>query len=81
MTIKIIRRDLLNGMAISVGGVLVDTYGAGPSKPRNAILDELTVANENLHYPLTLTGLRGSPEGFFEVAHALAWRGEARRKA
>ena len=28
------------------------------------------------HYPPTLTGMRGSHEGSYEVAHALAWRGE-----
>ena len=28
------------------------------------------------YYPPTLTGLRGSHEGSYEVAHALAWRGE-----
>ena len=36
MTAKITRRDLLNGMAISVGGLVFDAYGAGPSKQRNA---------------------------------------------
>ena len=76
MTAKITRRDLLNGMAISVGGLVFDAYGAGPSKQRNATLNELAMGNENPHYPPTLTGLRGSHEGSFEVAHALAWRGE-----
>ena len=28
------------------------------------------------HYPPLLTGMRGSHKGSFEVAHALAWRGE-----
>jgi spermidine dehydrogenase len=28
------------------------------------------------YYPPVLTGMRGSHEGSFEVAHALAWRGE-----
>ena len=28
------------------------------------------------YYPPTLTGLRGSHEGSFEVAHALAWNGQ-----
>ena len=28
------------------------------------------------YYPPTLTGMRGSHEGSFEVAHDLAWRGE-----
>jgi spermidine dehydrogenase len=30
----------------------------------------------NDYYPPVLTGIRGSHEGSFEVAHALAWRGE-----
>ena len=28
------------------------------------------------YYPPTLTGMRGSHEGSYEVAHALSWRGE-----
>lgn len=76
MTIKITRRDLLNGMAIGVGGLVFDAYGAESTKGSKATLNELNLDNANPHYPPALTGLRGSHKGSFEVAHALAWRGE-----
>jgi spermidine dehydrogenase len=50
------RRDFLNGVALSVGGALLS--------PRD-------VFGEPSSYPPTLTGMRGSPDGSFEVAHAL----------
>ena len=76
MTIKITRRDLLNGMAIGVGGLVFDAYGAESPNGSKATLNELNLDNANPHYPPALTGLRGSHKGSFEVAHALAWRGE-----
>ena len=76
MTIKITRRDLLNGMAIGVGGLVFDAYGAESTKGSKATLNELNLDNAKPHYPPALTGLRGSHKGSFEVAHALAWRGE-----
>jgi len=76
MTIRITRRDLLNGMAIGVGGLVFDAYGAESPKGSKATLNELNLDNANPHYPPALTGLRGSHKGSFEVAHALAWRGE-----
>jgi spermidine dehydrogenase len=50
------RRDFLNGVALSVGG---------------AFLSPRDVFGEPSFYPPTLTGMRGSPDGSFEVAHAL----------
>ena len=50
------RRDFLNGVALSVGG---------------ALLSPRAVFGEPSSYPPTLTGMRGSPDGSFEVAHAL----------
>ena len=76
MTIKITRRDLLNGMAIGVGALVFDSYGAESPNGSKATLNELNLDNANPHYPPALTGLRGSHKGSFEVAHALAWRGE-----
>ena len=77
MAIKITRRDLLNGMAVGAGGILVKAY-AGPTShkiksPSNVSFELRSPA---ANYPPTLTGLRGSHEGSFEVAHALAWQGE-----
>lgn len=71
----ITRRDFLNGAAIAL------TAGATLS-PRDLLAFEQDAgasANGGLpqnYYPPTLTGMRGSHEGSFEVAHALAWRGE-----
>ena len=76
MTIKITRRDLLNGMAIGVGGLVFNAYGGESVPQAEATLNQLTLGNSKPYYPPTLTGLRGSHKGSFEVAHALAWRGE-----
>jgi len=60
----ITRRDFLNGVALTVSGALLS--------PREAL--GLRVAEAPLGaapYPPALTGLRGSPDGSFEVAHAL----------
>jgi spermidine dehydrogenase len=60
----ITRRDFLNGVALTVGGALLS--------PREALglrLDE--AARGAAPYPPALTGLRGSHDGSFEVAHAL----------
>ncbi|MEE3327357.1 MAG: NAD(P)-binding protein [Myxococcota bacterium] len=67
------RRDFLNGAAITVaaGATLgpKDLLAMGNKKPANKLLS----AGD---YPPARTGLRGSHEGSYEVAHSLAWRGE-----
>src|SRR5215831_15848683 len=65
---KITRRDFLNGMAFGVGGTLASPW-----------LDWLLAAQTPAssaqdrpgYYPPTLTGMRGSHPGAFEVAHEL----------
>ncbi len=72
MAKQITRRDFLNGVAIGAGTSLLtpaDLFGQGEP----AIV---TTGAPSLYYPPTLTGMRGSHDGSFEVAHALAWRGE-----
>ena len=73
MKTKITRRDLLNGMVIGAGGVLLPAYGT-----ESAARSWSSVSPEALaeYYPPTLTGMRGSHVGSFEVAHALAWQGQ-----
>ena len=72
MVKKVTRRDFCNGIAVGTGISLLspmDLFG------QNAF----TIQNpEQLftYYPPTLTGMRGSHKGSFEVAHALAWTGE-----
>jgi len=61
---RLARRDFLNGVALSVGGALLS--------PRDAL--GLALAEPGLGgapYPPALTGLRGSHDGSFEIAHAL----------
>ncbi len=68
MSEKITRRDFLNGVAL--------TTGAGVLAPSNLwALESLEADAVNATYPPTLTGMRGSHAGSFEVVHALAWEG------
>src|SRR5262245_59525143 len=66
----ITRRDFLNGVAITVGGSLVDG--------NRFLLETLGVPDSTFapekdpsYYPPAKTGLRGSHAGSFEVAHSL----------
>jgi spermidine dehydrogenase len=72
MTSKITRRDFLNGVAIGTGASLL--------MPGQLIAQssESVISNKfpSDYYPPTLTGMRGSHEGTYEVAHALAWNGQ-----
>ena len=68
MNAHITRRDFLNGMALGVA--------ASVAGPLSAYALNSTEAAAGYYYPPLLNGMRGSHEGSFEVAHALAWRGE-----
>ena len=72
MTSKITRRDFLNGVAIGAGTILL--------MPGQLLAQSagFTATNKfpSDYYPPTLTGMRGSHEGSYEVAHALAWNGQ-----
>jgi len=63
--LNITRRDFLNGVALSVA--------AGTSLSPLELLAQGTVTAP--YYPPSLTGLRGSHAGSFEVAHAVAMAG------
>jgi len=56
----ITRRDLLNSMGIALSGSLLFPWARVEG-----------MAFDSTHYPPALTGLRGSHDGSFEVAHAL----------
>ena len=73
MAIQITRRDLLNGMAIGAVGAMLPAY-AGAPKVR--LESSMRPEGPSTYYPPTLTGMRGSHAGSFEVAHALAWQGQ-----
>jgi spermidine dehydrogenase len=73
------RRDFLNGVTIGTGGLLL--YGCGsdtdPSiKVSIGAPTAFSPPGASDYYPPTLTGMRGSHEGSFEVAHDLAWQGK-----
>ena len=76
MTKKITRRDLLNGMAIGAGGSVLNLYAGNvwASTSNNTLSNTPNVTSG--YYPPTLTGMRGSHDGSFEVAHALSWQGQ-----
>ena len=79
MATEITRRDFLNGVAIGVGGVLLSSYGGqvDAALSTEVLTNGLAGSGEFAnYYPPTLTGMRGSHKGSFEVAHALAWQGQ-----
>jgi spermidine dehydrogenase len=79
MAARVTRRDFLNGVAISAGGILLQGCGSDVETAAQVLLDPATTftpPDPSAYYPPTLTGMRGSHEGSFEVAHDLAWRGE-----
>ena len=64
------RRDFLNGMSVAIGASL-----SGPSEFWNAMLaaadKPYAPEKEPGYYPPSRTGMRGSHEGSWEVAHAM----------
>ena len=73
MARQIRRRDILNGMVIGTGVGALAPYALFALDPKSKSDPGLEQAST---YPPTLTGMRGSHEGSFEVAHALAWEGK-----
>ena len=69
---SITRRDFLNGIAYGAGASLFAPSRLFAEGQFTAIDDTPLSA----HYPPTLTGMRGSHPGSFEVAHELAWHGK-----
>ncbi len=64
---KISRRDFINGVALSLA--------AGTTLSPMEILARSS-GRGSLYYPPALTGMRGSHDGSFEIAHALARAGQ-----
>jgi spermidine dehydrogenase len=67
---NITRRDFLNGVALGAAAT------ATAAVPFSALAMNSTGSVSGSYYPPLLNGMRGSHKGSFEVAHALAWRGE-----
>ncbi|MDP6197641.1 MAG: NAD(P)-binding protein, partial [Porticoccaceae bacterium] len=72
MISKITRRDFINGVAIGTGASLL-MPGQLVAQPSGSVTSNKFPSD---YYPPTLTGMRGSHEGSYEVAHALAWNGQ-----
>ena len=71
MTLKISRRDFLNGVALGAAGLHLS--------PLEAVAAGKLPASVLGHdyYPPALTGMRGSVAGTYEIAHALAREGRS----
>ena len=72
---EVTRRDLLNGLVIGAGaGLLSPSGGWAEEAVSDATGEALEQVGQSV-YPPSLTGMRGSHKGSYEVAHALAWEG------
>ena len=67
MSNGITRRDFLDGVALSMV--------AGALAPYSSLASAVESKLGADYYPPVLTGMRGSHEGSYEVAHKLAWKG------
>ena len=77
MTKQIKRRDFVSGVAIGAGGLLL--AGCTDDRPvsfANEVPRGGLAPSSGSYYPPTLTGMRGSHDGSYEVAHVLSGRGE-----
>jgi spermidine dehydrogenase len=63
------RRDFLNGVAIGVGASALLPFASSSVFSQEPATSDV--------YPPSRTGMRGSHPGSYEVAHKLAWQGEA----
>jgi spermidine dehydrogenase len=77
MNSGITRRDFLNGVAVTIGSALIpEVAGAqqnsGPDpSPQDPLLAQGITQDDPRYYPPSLTGMRGSHPGSFEVAHQM----------
>ena len=69
MSKRISRRDFCNGILVSTG---INSLGYQKLFGKDGIFHE--ESNKSFtDYPPMLSGMRGSHDGSYEVAHALAW--------
>ena len=73
MAHNITRRDYLNGSAMILASAALPACSQVSPTPSDAVSIPGLSSD---YYPPLLNGLRGSHEGSYEVAHALAWAGE-----
>ena len=72
----ITRRDLINGALVGSTSLAFAPITSLTNAASLTIAQPIARHTVDSTYPPILTGLRGSHEGSFEVAHALAWAGE-----
>jgi len=60
-------------MAVGAVGAMFPAYAGEPSP---SLGSSVSPGGTSTYYPPTLTGMRGSHAGSYEVAHALAWQGQ-----
>ncbi len=65
------RRDFINGMAVGAAGLHLSPLEA----LAQGVLPSHSLGPD--YYPPALTGMRGSVDGTYEIAHALAREGRA----
>ena len=68
MTREITRRDFLNGVAVGVGGAMASPWLSGMLMAQSSAA---SAQDRPGYYPPTLTGMRGSHPGSYQVAHSL----------
>ena len=66
---RISRRDVLNGVVVGVGGSLASSWLTACSRSLEPAA--LLAQDHPTYYPPALTGMRGSHDGSWELAHAL----------
>jgi len=64
---RIMRRDFLNGVAVTAGAAIMPWDLVAAGRAQQAVGPE----NSPNYYPPALTGMRGSHPGSFDVAHSL----------
>ena len=80
MSYEITRRDLVGGIAISAGGLLLGGCDKKSTSPvETAAPPTPHPRNYSGYYPPTETGMRRRHEGSYAVAHALSWPGDKPR--
>jgi spermidine dehydrogenase len=68
---EITRRDFLNGVAIGVGGTLMEAGIGSQTLLDAAVLDEYAPEKAPDYYPPARMGMRGNHDGTFTFAHRL----------
>ena len=68
---EITRRDFLNGVAIGIGGSLLDKAVRHEELLAAGVLDDFAPEKAASYYPPALMGLRGNHEGTYTFAHRL----------